>query len=69
MEKISWNTQRAFEDFENELYEMEDFLGQNFNNSFDFGDDNKIIKKEFDILWNKYDELKQALRDEFKVIL
>ena len=67
MEKISWNTQRAFEDFENELYEMEDFLGQNFNNSFD---NNKInVKKEFDILWNKYDELKQALRDEFKVIL
>ena len=67
MEKISWNTQRAFEDFEDELYEMEDFLGKNFNNSFD--NDNKIIKKEFDILWNKYDELKQALRDEFKVIL
>lgn len=67
MEKISWNTQRAFEDFENELYEMEDFLGQNFNNSFD--NDKVDIKKEFDILWNKYDELKQALRDEFKVIL
>ena len=67
MEKISWNTQRAFEDFENELYEMEDFLGKNFNNSFD--NDKIDIKKEFDILWNKYDELKQALRDEFKVIL
>ena len=68
IKKVSWNTQRAFEDFENELYETEKLFRLVYNNS-NFDNEDINVKKEFDVLWKKYDELKQSLKDEFRVIL
>ena len=57
MKEVNWNTQKAIYAFEESLLSLEKwFKDEDYYN-------------DYDDLWEKYDELKQAFEDEFGVRL
>ena len=57
MKEVNWNTQKAIYTFEESLLSLDKwFKDEDYYN-------------EYDNLWEKYDELKQAFEDEFGVRL
>lgn len=57
MKEVNWNTQKAIYAFEESLLSLDRwFKDEDYYN-------------EYDNLWEKYDELKQAFEDEFGVRL
>lgn len=65
MEKISWCAEKSIEDFENKLKEIEwVFLNDDYQK---LSIEDK--KEEYNELWKKYENMKNALEDCFGVNL